>query len=106
MHFVCELLGCTPQQFYGFFLFFIVGIFGMVTHWAKKWLREETKTGCFSYLFKVNKRYTAMAVLTYFGAIAALLSLGTVDFSSPQSMGLSFMAGYMIDSAINKDIAP
>lgn len=105
MQYVCSLLGCTPQQFYSFALFFIIGFVGMVTHWGKKWLREETKTGCWTYLFRVNKRYTAMSILTYFGAIAALLSLGTIDFTSPQSLGLSFTAGYMIDSAINKDVA-
>ena len=75
----------------------------MVVHWAKRWVRTETKCSLYTYLFTKQAKYTAMSVLTYFGAIAGLLATGVVDYKDPQSLGLSFLAGYMIDSAINKD---
>jgi hypothetical protein len=86
-----------------FVFFCFIGFLGMLTHWAKKWLRTETKCSLYTYLFTKQPAYTAMSVLTYFGAIATLLAMGTIDYRSPQSLGLSFLAGYMIDSAVNKD---
>lgn len=103
MNYICGILGCTEKQFIGFMLFFAMGFIGMVVHWAKKWLREEVSCNLFCYLFVNNARYTAMAVLTYFAAMAGILALGSIDYLSPQSLAISFMAGYMIDSAINTD---
>lgn len=86
-----------------FVLFVFTGFAGMVVHWAKKWLREQTKLNLFQYLFVANKRYTAMAVLTYVAALAGILAVGIVDYKSSQTLAMAFMAGYMVDSAINKD---
>lgn len=86
-----------------FIVFVLVGIGGMVVHWAKKWLRAQTKCSLITYLFVKNRRYTALAFLTYTAAIATILAMGIVDYKSHQSMAMAFMAGYMIDSALNKD---
>lgn len=88
-----------------FLYFCLIGFLGMVAHWAKRWLRTETSCTLYTYLFTKQVKYTAMSVLTYFGTIAGLLALGTVDYKNPQSLGISFLAGYMIDSAINKDLS-
>jgi hypothetical protein len=84
-------------------MFVIAGFVGMVVHWAKKWMREQTKSNLYCYLMCDNPKYTAMAILTYLAAIAAILAVGLTDYSSTQSLAMAFMAGYMIDSAINKD---
>lgn len=86
-----------------FLVFVLVGIAGMVIHWAKKWVRAQTKCSLFVYLFVKNRQYTALAFLTYTAAIATILMVGVVDYKSHQSLAMAFMAGYMIDSALNKD---
>lgn len=102
MH-ILATLGFSEKEVYGFFLFAFVGFAGMVVHWAKKWLREQTKAGLFKYLFVVNPRYTALSALTYLGALAGILAVAEIDFANSQSLAMAFMAGYMIDSALNKD---
>lgn len=87
-----------------FYLFLASGVLGMVIHWAKKWLREQTHHGLYDYLFVIQKKYTATSVLTYFAAMAALLAVGNLDHSNVQALAISFMAGYMIDSAVNTDV--
>ena len=86
-----------------FILFVLVGLVGMIVHWAKKWIRAQTKCGLLEYLFVKNRRYTVLTLLTYTAAIASILALGVVDYKSHQSLAMAFMAGYMIDSALNKD---
>ena len=104
MYYICEVLGCTPKEFTGYMVFFGAGFLGMVAHWAKKWLREQTKSSLFRYLFVSNVKYTASSVLSYFGAMAIILAVGDVDYASSQYISISFLAGYMIDSAVNKDV--
>lgn len=103
MQYICEILNCTPKEFAGYMVFFGAGFAGMVTHWAKKWLRAQTKCNLFCYLFISNARYTALSVLSYFGAMAMILAVVDVNYASAQSIAISFLAGYMIDSALNKD---
>ena len=86
-----------------FLVFLSAGFLGMIIHWAKKWLRDETDCCLFSYLFVTQKIYTASSFLTYFAAMATLLAVGNIDYTTMQSLAISFMAGYMIDSAINTD---
>lgn len=87
-----------------FLVFYVTGIGGMFSHWAKRWLRLETKSNLFEYLFVNHPRYTASAFLAYTGAILALVFGGHADFESTQALGLAYAAGYGIDSALNKDI--
>ena len=84
-------------------MFILAGFAGMVVHWAKKWLREQTQSNLYCYLFCDHPKYTAMSVLTYIGAIATILATGAIDYLTAQSLAISFMAGYMIDSAVNQD---
>ena len=103
MYYICEVLGCTQKEFTGYMVFFSAGFLGMVVHWAKKWLREQTKCNLFCYLFVSNVKYTVSSILSYFAAMAVILAIGSIDYTSAQSISISFLAGYMIDSALNKD---
>ena len=105
MLFICDVLNCTPKEFYGILIFFCLGFLGMVVHWAKKWLRDQTDCNLFCYLFVSNGRYTASSVMTYFAVMAAILAIGKIDYTTAQSLSISFLAGYMIDSALNKDVS-
>ena len=87
-----------------FLLFFGIGIVGMISHWAKRWLRQQTKANLYEYLFVNNPKYTASAFLAYVGAILVLVFGGHTDFESTQALGLAYATGYGIDSALNKDI--
>lgn len=85
-------------------IFFLAGFAGMLVHWAKRWVRDETKASLYCYLFDKQPKYTALSVLTYSSAMAGVLAMGIADYKTSQSLAISFLAGYMIDSAINKDI--
>ena len=88
----------------GFAILCLSGFAGMFVHWAKKWVRDETDTGLYQYLFQIKKKSTALSMLTYFSVIATMLAAGSVDYWSSQTLSIAFLAGYMIDSAINKDV--
>lgn len=96
------LFEIAPGSIAGFLLFSFVGFVGMVVHWIKRCLREESKSSLIEYLL-VHRSYTLMSIMTYLGAMGALVATGIVDFTSSQSLGLAFTTGYMIDSAVNKD---
>lgn len=89
---------------WSFVVFFLAGVAGMFSHWAKRWLRLETTSSLFGYLFSNHARYTASAFLAYVGAVLALVFGGHADFESTQALGLAYAMGYGIDSALNKDI--
>ena len=85
-------------------LFFLVGIAGMFSHWLKRWIRAEKKMGFFHYLFTKNSRYTKYAFVSYVGVFGGLTQIGIVDYASSESLILVFLAGYNIDSVVNKDV--
>lgn len=89
---------------WSFVVFFLAGVAGMLSHWAKRWLRLETASSLYEYLFVNHARYTASAFLAYTGAVFALVFGGHTDFESTQALGLAYAAGYGIDSALNKDV--
>lgn len=103
MEYLNKVIHSINKDHWSFIVFCIVGLIGMIVHWAKKWLKDETTSNLFAYLFVNQGKYTALSILTYFGAIAGILAIGVVDYTNSQSLAISFLAGYMIDSAINKD---
>lgn len=88
-------------------VFIAVGALGACSHWLKKWLRNEIAGSLFDYLFRDHPKDTGLALFTLVGlACTAWLGgqLDTLDLRSLISMG--FLAGYTVDSAINKAAAP
>ncbi len=86
-----------------FVLLGAAGGVGMVAHWAKRWLKDKTKTPLFDYLFREHARYTAYSFICFHGALVALLAAVPLDPHSVQSLATVFLLGYTIDSIVNKD---
>ena len=84
-------------------MFYLIGLLGMLAHWAKRWLRSETKTSLWAYLFTTKPKYTAYALLTYTGAVFFSALTMDLNFASKEALLLALTTGYTIDSAINKD---
>ena len=87
------------------YLFYLAGIAGMLTHWSKLWIRNETDAGLWEYLFVAHPRYTLYAFLTYTGAVATMVFGGDIDFTTREAFLLAVSTGYSVDSAVNKDLA-
>lgn len=91
----------TYAQIFQLLIFFCTGLFGMLLHWAKRFARKQTSLNLRAYL-TANRSYTIMSVATYVAMFVTMVTSG-VDFSTIQSLGNVFGAGYMIDSMLNKD---
>ncbi|WP_426994452.1 hypothetical protein [Methylomonas sp. CM2] len=81
-------------------IFIVTGFAGLTAHWFKRWARGQTEAGFADYML-THKRYTVASVCSMIGAIAGLYLAGDVELSQ-SSAALAFMAGYNIDSAVNK----
>ncbi|QFY42767.1 hypothetical protein F6R98_09135 [Candidatus Methylospira mobilis] len=81
--------------------FMLIGTFGLIAHWCKRWLREQTTASLLDYYLKYNRRATAATAITFSGALFGFLS------SSPELTPVTayavFLTGYGIDSAINAE---
>ncbi|MPS48559.1 hypothetical protein [Methylobacillus sp.] len=78
----------------------------MVLSWAKKWVKDKRKVPFLKFYLCLETRYTVLSIITYFSAIATLIAVGVIDYTTHQSLAMSFMAGYTIDAAVNKDVEP
>jgi len=76
----------------------IVGLFGMVGHWAKRLGRKQSKTSLIAYI-KVNPWHTIGAVCSM---LFGIFTLNGVELSQ-QLLVSAFLMGYTADSAVNKD---
>lgn len=83
-----------------FIALLLIGLSGLFSHWLKRWARGQTVSGFVEYM-NANKRHSIAAVASLFGAIAALYTSGPVEFTQ-QYAALAFLAGYSVDSALNK----
>lgn len=81
-------------------LLILIGLVGLVAHWFKRWVRGQTEANLVDYML-THKRYTAASVLTVVGGVVGICATGDVDLSQ-QTAAIAFMAGYNIDSALNK----
>lgn len=77
-----------------------IGLIGLFAHWFKRWARGQTESDFITYM-GVHKRHSLASVATMIGAVAALYSVSEVVLSQ-QAMALAFLAGYSIDSTVNK----
>ncbi len=84
---------------------FGAAIMGMVVHWAKKFVREETTVRFVDYFFRVQKKASIAAFLTLIGVVAGLFVAGTpgqLHEMTAAQFATFFLAGYTVDSSVNK----
>jgi len=84
-----------------FLILFLIALAGLVVHWLKKWLRSQTNNNFIDYM-SINPKHSLSSVTTVFAAIVTMQSAGMLDLS-PSIMANAFLAGYGIDSMVNKD---
>jgi 4-hydroxybenzoate polyprenyltransferase len=82
-------------------LFLLLGLLGLLAHWAKGWAQGRFPGSLYAYLFIIAPRRTVATLMTFAGAMATALA-NIAEPGSTQSLALAFTAGYLIDSAINK----
>ena len=76
------------------------GLAGLYAHWLKKWSRGQTKANFIDYMAKHRKHSIASvtALVAYVVNMYASVDVAT----GSQYSAMAFMAGYMIDSSLNK----
>lgn len=83
-----------------FVLLLLIGLLGLFAHWLKKWGRGQTKASFVDYM-KAHRKHTIASLSALAGAIAGMFAVGDVVLTG-QVAATTFLAGYSIDSAINK----
>ena len=78
-------------------VFFVIGFFGLTAHWYKRWVRKQCAKNFFIYM-RENRRHTIASVCTMAAGVMTLAGSGL----SQESLSLAFLAGYSIDSMLNK----
>lgn len=78
-------------------VFLAFGFVGLVAHWFKRWVRKECCKNFFVYMSEHRKNSIA-SVLTMVGGV---LMLNATELTQ-QTMSMAFLAGYSIDSMVNK----
>lgn len=83
-------------------VFYLAGFGGMLAHYVKKWAKGEYQGNLWAYLYGDNPKSSLMAIITFAGAAAGVVSTGTLDAMHMGTItGLGFTTGYTIDSSIN-----
>jgi len=82
-------------------IFLLIGMLGMLCHYVKRYLKEQTSVTLWYYIF-FNKKSTVSAAISTVVAILGLISTQHIDFST-QSIALAFLAGYGSDSVMNSE---
>lgn len=83
-----------------FLLLLLVGFWGLFSHWLKKWARGQIESSFIAYM-RSEKKHSIASVATLFAAIVAMYVGGDIELTK-QTLAIGFMAGYGIDSAVNK----
>ena len=83
-------------------IFFGFGIFGMIGHYIKMWLRDEITNNLIVYMFHDKPKNTALAFCALVSANGTAFLLGQLDtLTAAQLILTGFMVGYTCDSALN-----
>jgi hypothetical protein len=105
----------TPADYTAVIALYVAGYFGMFCHFLvkalkgelpdqyarSKWRRFVCKLA--RYTFVDHPGYTLSAVITTFAACTAVITLGQIDGTALYKVAaFGWMAGYTIDSAINR----
>jgi len=87
--------------------FYGAGLVGMVAHYMSKWFRGEITDSLMGYFFKVYNRRTVATLISLAVAEATAFATSTLDVASLQTiLSVGFLAGYSLDSAVNKGNTP
>lgn len=82
------------------------GLAGMAAHWAKGYFRDKRSHSFVDWFVRQNPKASASAVLCTIGAVVGTMTAGALPDSlavaSVQDLAPYFLAGYTIDSAVNK----
>lgn len=89
------------MSFIVFVTFLGIALIGATAHWYKRYAREQTRAGFAEYLFGEPK-YTLASFCTLVGAVSVVMASGHADPGSINTFGELLLAGYTIDSAVNK----
>lgn len=83
--------------------FVVVGIVGMLCHYAKKWLRGEIETSLYEYLVEDHPKSTILSVGGFVGSAISLWQGGMLDgLNLQQVILLGLTTGFSHDSALNR----
>jgi hypothetical protein len=83
-----------------FLLLLTAGFIGLVAHWLKRWARGQTVSSFWHYM-STHKRHSVASVMSLFAATVAMFTAGDIELTN-QSLATAFLAGYAIDSTVNK----
>jgi hypothetical protein len=78
-------------------IFIMAGFLGLLGHWFKRYARGQSSQSFYGYMTE-HWKHSAASVVTM---IAAVLALANNELSQ-QSLSMAFLAGYSIDSMVNK----
>jgi hypothetical protein len=84
-----------------FLIFLFVATIGALCHWVKQWTRGQTTANLRDYLLGEPK-HTLGSICSLVGAVAVMMSSGHIDVLSANTFGELLLAGFTIDSAVNK----
>jgi len=82
---------------------YLIGLAGMIGHWAKKVSKDESSSTLWQYVWH-NKWHTIGAVATMIAGVSVFI--GPDVTLTQASMAGAFVAGFGADSLVNKDKAP
>ena len=83
-----------------FIALLLIGFLGLFSHWLKKWGRGQTKASFKEYM-KTHKNHSIASVSMLVSSIVGMYAIGDVELTN-QVMATAFLAGFAIDSTINK----
>lgn len=83
-----------------FIAIIFIGLLGLFAHWVKKWCRGQTSAGFIEYM-RGERKHTIASLSALSSAIAGIYVVGDVVLTG-QVAATAFLAGYSIDSALNK----
>jgi len=88
-----------------FLIAFGICLVGFFLHWAKRYLRKQTKSNLLQYL-KVFWGHTVASLGSILGAVIAVAQTGDLNIHDPMTVASLVFGGYTLDSMMNKDIDP
>jgi len=88
--------------FVDFLALSVFAALGLFCHWYKKFYRAQT-TSSFKVYMLSHRQYTITTITTLVASMFTMASTGTVELSLT-TIGTTFLYGYFIDSAMNKDL--
>lgn len=81
---------------YPFVSLMIAGQLGMVAHWLKRWMRDQTKLGAIAF-FKIHGRATLGSMIVMVATIVGMIGANVIA-ATPQTLALAFLAGFNLNS--------